>query len=536
MNTTYKVVIPAAGTGSRIGPYTKFLNKALISINNKPAICHIIDKFNKNLEIVILLGYRGNELRQVLNAIYTDRQITFIEVDKYDGEGSGLGYSLNCARNELQSPFIFISNDTIINGEQIIDLDPTQAGNWIGYVNTENYDGLDVSSYRTVTVDSGKVTQINPKGLIENNIYIGVCGVKDYISFWSFMESTQAIEAGESIGLKGLNEIRAIDFKDSWYDTGNLDSLDHAKKKLDKNEYNILEKENEAIWFVDDKVIKFSTDQQFIFDRCVRIAQFGQNKDLFPSIIHQDSNLYVYKKEDGKILSDVLTVPIFQDLFETTNEKLWGQKNKTLGNSGLDLYDFYKKKTFDRVNKFFTRFEVVDTEHTTINDIKINRTAADLLNSVDWKFLCEDEYKLSRYHGDFHCENILYTTNKTFKLLDWRQNFCGSQNNGIGDVYYDFAKFLHGLLVPHKSVKNNQFIIKSNTDNQFFIDILRPSRYAEVETEFFEWIDRNGFSIEKTKLLTAIIFLNIAGLHEYPYSLYLFYLGKYLLHKWTISV
>jgi len=51
----YKVVIPSAGIGSRIGPYTKFMNKALVTINNRPAITHVIDNFPDAEEIVILL-------------------------------------------------------------------------------------------------------------------------------------------------------------------------------------------------------------------------------------------------------------------------------------------------------------------------------------------------------------------------------------------------------------------------------------------------------------------------------------------------
>ena len=38
----YKVVIPSAGIGSRLGSITKNFNKALVTIGEKPSICHII--------------------------------------------------------------------------------------------------------------------------------------------------------------------------------------------------------------------------------------------------------------------------------------------------------------------------------------------------------------------------------------------------------------------------------------------------------------------------------------------------------------
>ena len=43
----YKVLIPCAGTGSRLGSLTKNISKALITIYDKPAISYIIEKFPK---------------------------------------------------------------------------------------------------------------------------------------------------------------------------------------------------------------------------------------------------------------------------------------------------------------------------------------------------------------------------------------------------------------------------------------------------------------------------------------------------------
>lgn len=41
----------------------------------------------------------------------------------------------------------------------------------------------------------------------------------------------------------------------------------------------------------------------------------------------------------------------------------------------------------------------------------------------------------------------------------------------------------------------------------------------------------NSYSKQKVEILTAIIFLNIAGLHHYPYSIFLYYLGKLTLYN-----
>ena len=58
----YKVCILTAGTGSRMGEFSEYFNKALIPVQGKPTICHIIEYFPENVEIVIAAGYKKYRL------------------------------------------------------------------------------------------------------------------------------------------------------------------------------------------------------------------------------------------------------------------------------------------------------------------------------------------------------------------------------------------------------------------------------------------------------------------------------------------
>ena len=51
------------------------------------------------------------------------------------------------------------------------------------------------------------------------------------------------------------------------------------------------------------------------------------------------------------------------------------------------------------------------------------------------------------FHGDLHFENIIFSKNK-FVLLDWRQDF--NENLKVGDLYYELAKIMHGIIVSHE--------------------------------------------------------------------------------------
>ena len=90
----YKVFIPSAGLGTRLGDFSKNLNKALVAVDNRPVISHVIEKFPKHIEIVVALGHKSDTLKQYLSIAHSDRNITFVQISNYCQPGSGLGLSL----------------------------------------------------------------------------------------------------------------------------------------------------------------------------------------------------------------------------------------------------------------------------------------------------------------------------------------------------------------------------------------------------------------------------------------------------------
>ena len=520
--SNYKVVIPTAGLGSRVGPYSKYMNKALVTIGDKPSIVRIIEQFDQAAEFVIILGYKGEQIRQVVNAFFPDRKITFETIDKFEGKGSGLGYTLRSAKHHLMCPFIFISNDTIC-GQVESNLNPALNGNWLAFYKKKKGDQINLEQYRTVSHTDGFLTNILPKGIPNDDVYIGLCGVADYEKFWNLMDDESSIEVGESIALKSLDNVKTIEF-DNWNDVGSIVGIEKAKNQFKMNDVNILEKEDEAIWFTDDRVIKFHVNENFIADRIERQKFLGSKS--VPQIIYHDKNLYVYKKQPGIVLSKLITNTLTVELLDLAKKVMWDHTPSTLKEHAQELEEFYHKKTVHRIKYFLDRYEFNDVE------VEINGTlcppALDQIEYIDWQEVY-NKAKIGRFHGDFHSENILYGKNG-FKFLDWRQNF-GALGKEYGDVYYDLAKFLHGLIVSHDIVSKNAFHYKQEKDGKIFIDIDRPFVNVEAEQVLHEWCSHHDYDFEHIKLLTALIYLNICGLHEYPYSGFLFYLGRYLLSK-----
>lgn len=514
----YRVVIPTAGTGSRLEGLTKYINKSLVGIANRPTISHLIEQFPRDCEFVIALGYKGDLVRDFLELTYPDRVFFFAEVDLYEGQGSGLGYSLLACEQYLQQPFVFLSCDTLVK-EAI----PEPTCNWMGYAKRD-----ELSQYRTLDVDDGSVSEICEKGTIRSNIeaYIGLAGVRNFQQFWQAMHAGKdtAISQGESYGMKGILEsgkVLAREF--TWFDTGNLESIRVAREAYSKpDEPNILEKENEAIWFIGDIVVKYSDDTDFILNRVKRATEL---QGFVPSIVAYRNNMYSYQKAQGRVLSDVITLPIFEN-FLTRCQDFWVEKK--LSTEERQQFQksclvFYKDKTYERIQLFYKNFNQID--NAEIINGEVMPPLQSLLDKVDWDWMSQG--LSGRFHGDFHFENILYSENSgEFIFLDWRQDFAGDLS--VGDVYYDFAKLMHGLIVNHGIIANDHYTA-SWSDNEITYDLHRKQSLVECERRFDAWLQEGGYDLKKVKVLTALIYLNIAALHHYPYSLLLYGLGKKML-------
>ena len=184
---------------------------------------------------------------------------------------------------------------------------------------------------------------------------------------------------------------------------------------------------------------------------------------------------------------------------------------------------FYRDKTFERVALFYEKFGREDGREVINGKEMIELDT--LLNSVDWNWLASG--LPGRFHGDLHFENLLWNVEEQkFVFLDWRQDFGGDL--GTGDIYYDFAKLLHGLIISHEVIVGDFYKVEWRAESINF-DFYRKQMLVECECHFGAWLDSQGYDRKKVGVLTALIYLNIAALHHHPYSDLLYILGKSML-------
>lgn len=507
----YKVLLTTSGLGSRLGNLTKFTNKGLVRIGDKAVISHIIETYPKDVEFIITLGHYGSHVKQYLTLAHSDRNITFVEVDNYIGEGSSLLYSISLCEDHLQCPFIFHACDTLLPKDYISSID--FSTNWsIGGV------GDNSQSYRTLNCLNGKISSINEKG--EQNfdyVYVGVSGIKDYQSFWNacknILKTVKTSDLSDCHVIRKMKDFVVVEIAD-WYDIGNIDSLKRTRFKI-KGTIQVLDKEDENIFVFKDFVIKFFHNKKICYDRVLRSKSLI---GLTPKLLDSTENFYKYEYVIADLLSDNVNRIKFSKLLNWAKENLWVSKEQE------NFYDnslsFYREKTLLRIEKFLDKHNLFD-KVDYINGIKVPKIK-DLISQINFKQIIGK--KPTGFHGDFILDNILLSD--SFTLIDWRQDFNGVIDSG--DMNYDLAKLNHNLVLNHDMLYHNHFEV--DFSENIICDVHVKKSLIDCKDILKIFCEENDINFNSIEILTALIWINMSPLHEHPLDMFLYYFGKYNLY------
>jgi len=515
------VLITTSGTGSRLGETTKYINKALVRVGSKPVISHIIDRYPSDTEFVITIGYCGELVRDYIKIAYQDRSVRFVEVDNYEGPGSSLLYSLLCAKPLLQKPFVFHACDTIT-----LDMIPPPTRNWIA-----GFAGRGSSEYASFSVLGSKVTQMHNKGDTESDfLHVGLIGISTYQEFWAaadtaFSENGADSSLGDVDVLKRLVKVANIEFigLKSWYDIGNLRSLEATRKAFNDNSFHVLDKDEESIFKLGDSIIKFFRDKKTLNNRVARVKYL--NKTV-PDITGVEGCFYKYKYVDGELFSNKANRSNIGNLLKWAESKLWTKVNGYNRNSYKEkCYAFYNLKTIKRLNDFWAKKSIVD-KADTING-EVVPPVKEMFDQIDVAGLSAEDP--SGFHGDFILDNIIKTDAGEYKLIDWRQDFGGEI--AYGDKHYDLAKLSHSLVLNHGIIDQNHFTVDIGDDGNVNVNIHRLQTLVDCEEVLSDYLSEKSIDVNKIKVLRSIIWLNMSPLHHHPLDLFLYYFGKYSLFR-----
>lgn len=515
------VCILTAGIGSRMGKLSDELNKALFVFKDKAIISHIIENFSSaSTEYIVGLGHKGKQVKKFLELAHPDRSFKFVKINPYIGKGSGPGFSLLKCKKYLNRPFYFIPCDAFLNQK----IPSTQKYNWIA-LGSEKV--IDNKNYCNMEVSKKRITQIFDKIKCNGeNIYqfTGLCFIKDTEIFWSGLRNKKLVNNEIQISngfnhlLKKSKNISSKFIK--WYDLGDYNKYKETNRKYQKYDFS---KNNEVIYIYKKKIIKFFTDTKIVKQKILKIK--NKNK-LFPKIIGVKEQFFAYEFFHGRTLYQNNSILIFTKFLNFMHNNFWQEKFLLSKKAFIEnCKKFYFNKTINRYKKFKLKYKNYD-ELKKVNN-KSYFSIKKILKNISWTEI--NDGKQYYIHGDLQFDNILYNQKKQkFILIDWRQNFGGSIYTG--DLHYDLAKMYGGILIDYFQIKKNRFSFNEDNKNINFT-IPRIKNYKNYVHSLNNYVIKNSLNMKKIRILTGIIFLNMAPLHTYPFDKILFNYARKILHE-----
>lgn len=500
------VCLLTAGLGTRMGRYADLTNKALLPVQGKAIISHIIDQFPDDTEFIVAVGYKQEAVHTYLSWAHPHRRIVYVPVDNYAGPGSGPAYSVRqCATEIANREFTLIVCDGYY--ECLASLPQGQNVVGVARVSPALH-----PTYCNVEVAHGRVTAFHDKQSSPADAYT-LCGVYQIADAATFFSALTPPELSSGLSALSLTTTELY-----WRDLGTeaqYDAFLHEQfgdtafdySKTDELLYTI------AVPHAPSRVIKYFKDTTITEHRVLR----AQGRDYFPSIMAHRGGFYWYPFVTGQTLYSRGYLDTFVRLLEWMETVVWPSHPPDVQLTTDDCWAFYYTKTHARVEQFYRKYP--NYTSVEINGQYVTMSIEMALRKLSWQALCHQELsaRTAFIHGDFQFDNILLTENNTFLLLDWRQDFAGHLWHG--DKYYDIAKLKAGLLLNHDLIKRNTFAFESQ-DGIVRYDY--PVRQSHV-----------GYLAELTRRypdplideIVTLIFLNMAPLHKPPYDQLLFNLA-----------
>lgn len=222
-------IIPVAGAGTRLRPFTYTQPKALIPVAGKPIITYIVDDLKRNgiQDFIFIVGYFGEKIVDYIKATETNIHSEFV----YQHDRQGLGHAIF-----LANEFVEENDDIIIAlGDSMIEVSDdffTSSISSIAIKKVKDPVNFGVAEFN----EEGKLVKLveKPKFPKSNEALVGWYKITETKQLFQILEkyNRENIRTNGEIQLTdALNEMLLQDIPfvtytvDQWLDLGNGEVL-----------------------------------------------------------------------------------------------------------------------------------------------------------------------------------------------------------------------------------------------------------------------------------------------------------------------
>lgn len=508
-----RIIIPAAGSGTRVAGVSGDVPKAMLPVAGKPTICHVFDYISRmgfdtnNCTIHVIVAKQENDpVAEFVKDNYSNR---FNVAFHWQEHKLGLAHAISCIDTGVvdssDSVFVILCDTILTNSSwpwktpfKTQD-DPFQYS-WVGLGKKEDAERWCVAeimqgSVRNESIRDFHVGQIKnlvdkPKGgdpLVKCNALVGVYHftngyafmryIREAVSEHDVLKRTEEINISTAILKYARNHaVQAYDLTDYWHDVGNTFDYHRTRRKLiscrvdnslsvPKNRPSVIVKKsnsnkfiNEILWMNSiSPALKDLIPQVYKFDLQDRPASIEMEYYAYPTL----SELMLYTKLHTTVLHKII-----QDVWDGI-ARLANSTPRSQNPSGYTWKQWMCDKTIERLrDPFFNRNQI--------------STVMEFIDNGSETFL-SDPCSEQLVHGDLNFTNILYSLESGIvKFIDPRGSFDeGGSFSMRGFLEYDFAKILQSLHGYDAIVADVKDKSDSETSNHY---VMRQKFLSMIET------------------------------------------------------
>jgi len=238
MNKIRKVVIAAAGKGTRMLHHAKDKPKHLIEVQDRPFLYYVLHNLKSAglEEMIIVTGYKKEKMEEFAKTHKDEFNITLInQFEKFGEEKYGTSVPIECAQEIVGNEnFIAIYGDNLYSPNDIKKFHKEDDYHYIGVIEHPTPEKYGVA----VVGEDDLLLKIveKPKTFISNLINTGI--YKFTPEIFDEVEKLTPSERGEyelTDAVQALvtkKRVRAITLEDYWHDFGNPDDIEKVSKFL----------------------------------------------------------------------------------------------------------------------------------------------------------------------------------------------------------------------------------------------------------------------------------------------------------------
>lgn len=493
------IIVQAGGEGARLYPLTENRPKALVPVNNRPILFHLMDRFPSK-KFIIIGDYKFQVFSLYLEHFAKSEYILLHSIER--GNVSGLNKALEYIPDNR--PFMIIWSDLLLADDFYPD--KLKSGCYVGVT-----DQFPCSwSFKDGILEKNSIAGHGVAGCFLFDKKERLAGIPKGGSFTRFLQkSTLSLEPMNMGQAQEVGTMEAIE---------RLDNMDNRCRPYNR------------IVFEEDRVVKegLTPEAKKLLQREVEwyrlVDSFGYGgipklyslEPLTMSRIHGEN---IFKAD----IDDQHKMQVLDRLFTRLDEL------HKLQPGNLNYFDMYEElygKTMKRLRSIQDVIPFSQEEEITINNVPCKNV---LRQATFFQELVESIMTPCEFgvlHGDCTLTNTLIDSQYNIYFIDARGYF--GRTPLVGDLYYDWAKVYYSIQGAFDQFNVKRFSL--HIDENAISYNISSSGWEHFTQYFLNKIP--NCDQRRIKIIHGIIWMSLAShcWEDYDSLCLAFYNGLYLLN------